>query len=59
MNKLFIDNESYTNKDSVHISFTGNVKELNCNTCDIDGDAFTVHGNSVKIKGRHTGSINV
>lgn len=46
-----------TNKDSVHISFTGNVKELNCNTCDIDGDAFTVHGNSVK--GRHTGSINV
>ena len=61
---------SETNKDSVHISFTGNVKELNCNTCDIDGDAFTVHGNSVKvkgdidansvkIKGRHTGSINV
>lgn len=42
---------SETNKDS------GNVKELNCNTCDIDGDAFTVHGNSVK--GRHTGSINV
>ena len=32
-------------------------KELNCNTCDIDGDAFAVHGNSVK--GRHTGSINV
>lgn len=29
MNKLFIDNESLiseTNKDSVHISFTGNVK---------------------------------
>lgn len=50
MNKLFIDNES-TNKDSVHISFTGNVKELNCNTCDIDGDAFAVHGNSVKVKG--------
>lgn len=50
---------SETNKDSVHISFTGNVKELNCNTCDIDGDAFAVHGNSVKVKGRHTGSINV
>lgn len=42
---------SETNKDSVHISFTGNVKELNCNTCDIDGDAFTIHGNSVKVKG--------
>lgn len=28
-------------------------------SCDIDGDAFTVHGNSVKVKGRHTGSINV
>lgn len=48
-----------SNKDSVHISFTGNVKELNCNTCDIDGDAFAVHGNSVKVKGRHTGNINV
>lgn len=71
MNKLFIDNESYnieednitisqikrkiyvngkliseTNKDSVHISFTGNVQG------DIDA-------NSVKVKGRHTGSINV
>jgi cytoskeletal protein CcmA (bactofilin family) len=46
---------SETNKDSVHISFTGNVKELNCNTCDIDGDAFTVHGNSVK--GNVGGSI--
>lgn len=43
----------------IHISFTGNVKELNCNTCDIDGDAFAVHGNSVKVKGRHTGNINV
>lgn len=63
---------SETNKDSVHISFTGNVKELNCNTCDIDGDAFTIHGNSVKgnvggsieansidVQGRHAGSINV
>lgn len=49
MNKLF--------KDSVHISFTGNVKELNCNTCDIDGDAFTIHGNSVKVKGNVGGSI--
>lgn len=48
---------SETNKDSVHISFTGNVKELNCNTCDIDGDAFTVHGNSVKVKGNVGGSI--
>lgn len=81
--KIYVNGKliSETNKDSVHISFTGNVKELNCNTCDIDGDAFTVHGNSVKgnvggsieansievggnansvkIKGRHTGSINV
>lgn len=40
---------SETNKDSVHISFTGNVKELNCNTC------VTVHGNSVK--GNVGGSI--
>lgn len=53
---------SETNKDSVHISFTGNVKELNCNTCDIDGDAFVqgdIDANSVKVKGRHTGNINV
>lgn len=74
--KIYVNGKliSETNKDSVHISFTGNVKELNCNTCDIDGDAFTVHGNSVKVKGnvqgdidansvkvkgRHTGSINV
>lgn len=42
---------------SVHISFTGNVKELNCNTCDIDGNALTVHGNSVKVKGNVGGSI--
>ena len=48
---------SEVNNDSVHISFTGNVKELNCNTCDIDGDAFTVHGNSVKVKGNVGGSI--
>ena len=48
--KIYVNGKliSETNKDSVHISFTGNVKELNCNTCDIDGDAFTVHGNSVK-----------
>ena len=67
--KIYVNGKliSETNKDSVHISFTGNVKELNCNTCDIDGDAFAVHGNvqgdidanSVKVKGRHTGSINV
>lgn len=37
---------SETNKDSVHISFTGNVQG------DIDA-------NSVKVKGRHTGNINV
>lgn len=59
MNKLFIDNESYNIKeDNITISqikrkiyVNGNVKELNCNTCDIDGDAFAVHGNSVKVKG--------
>lgn len=56
MNKLFIDNESY-NIEEDNISFTGNVKELNCNTCDIDGDAFAVHGNSVKVKGNVGGSI--
>lgn len=52
--KIYVNGKliSETNKDSVHISFTGNVKELNCNT-------FAVHGNSVKVKGRHTGSINV
>lgn len=56
--KIYVNGKliSETNKDSVHISFTGNVKELNCNTCDIDGD---IDANSVKIKGRHTGSINV
>lgn len=55
--KIYVNGKliSETNKDSVHISFTGNVKELNCNTCDIDGDAFTVHGNSVK--GNVGGSI--
>ena len=37
---------SETNKDSVHISFTGNVQG------DIDA-------NSVKVKGRHTGNISV
>lgn len=53
--KIYVNGKliSETNKDSVHISFTGNVKELNCNTCDID--AFTVHGNSVK--GNVGGSI--
>ena len=55
--KIYVNGKliSETNKDSVHISFTGNAKELNCNTCDIDGDAFTVHGNSVK--GNVGGSI--
>lgn len=63
MNKLFVDitnkeqNLCEVNNDSVHISFTGNVKELNCNTCDIDGNALTVHGNSVKVKGNVGGSI--
>lgn len=35
--KIYVNGKliSETNKDSVHISFTGNVKELNCNTCDI------------------------
>ena len=57
--KIYVNGKliSETNKDSVHISFTGNVKELNCNTCDIDGDAFAVHGNSVKVKGNVGGSI--
>lgn len=56
--KIYVNGKliSETNKDSVHISFTGNVKELNCNTCDIDGDAFAVHGNSVKVKGNVGGS---
>ena len=51
--KIYVNGKliSETNKDSVHISFTGNVKELNCNTCDIDGD------NSVKVKGNVGGSI--
>lgn len=49
-NKIYVNGKliSEVNDDSVHISFTGNVKELNCNTCDIDGDALTVHSNSVK-----------
>ena len=58
-NRIYVNGKliSEVNDDSVHISFTGNVKELNCNTCDIDGDAFTVHGNSVKVKGNVGGSI--
>lgn len=71
MNKLFIDNESFdidedditlsqiknriyvngkliseVNNDSVHISFTGNV----------EGD---ITANSVKVRGKHTGSISM
>lgn len=75
-NRIYVNGKliSEVNNDSVHISFTGNVKELNCNTCDIDGNALTVHGNSVKVKGdvegdiiansvkvrgKHTGSISM
>lgn len=56
-NRIYVNGKliSEVNNDSVHISFTGNVKELNCNTCDID--ALTVHGNSVKVKGNVGGSI--
>lgn len=71
MNKLFIDNESFdidedditlsqiknriyvngkliseVNNDSVHISFTG----------DVEGD---ITANSVKVRGKHTGSISM
>ena len=58
-NRIYVNGKliSEVNNDSVHISFTGNVKELNCNTCDIDGNALTVHGNSVKVKGNVGGSI--
>lgn len=58
-NRIYVNGKliSEVNNDSVHISFTGNVKELNCNTCDIDGNALTVHGNSVKVKGNVEGDI--
>lgn len=58
-NRIYVNGKliSEVNDDSVHISFTGRVNELNCNTCDIDGDALTVHGNSVKIKGNVGGCI--
>lgn len=64
MNKLFIDEDDITpsqiknriyvngklisevNNDSVHISFTGNV----------EGD---ITANSVKVRGKHTGSISM
>lgn len=51
-NRIYVNGKliSEVNNDSVHISFTGNVKELNCN-------ALTVHGNSVKVKGNVGGSI--
>lgn len=49
---------SETDSDNVHISFTGNVQTLNCNTCDVSGDAFTVNGNSVTIKGNVGGCID-
>ena len=51
-NRIYVNGKliSEVNNDSVHISFTGNVKELNCNT-------LTVHGNSVKVKGNVGGSI--
>lgn len=60
-NRIYVNGKliSEVNNDSVHISFTGNVKELNCNTCDIDGNALTVHGNSVKVRGKHTGTISI
>lgn len=46
-----------TLKRTISLSHKSSVKELNCNTCDIDGDAFAVHGNSVKVKGNVGGSI--
>ena len=54
---ILLNKKSEIRYSSVHISFTGNVKELNCNTCDIDGDAFTVHGNRITVKGNVGGSI--
>lgn len=57
---------SETNKDSVHISFTGNsVKgnvggSIEANSIEVGGNVQgDIDANSVKIKGRHTGSINV
>ena len=51
MNKLFIDNESYNiEEDNITIS---QIKRKGGN---VQGD---IDANSVKIKDRHTGSINV
>ena len=47
-----------TNDESVHIEFTGNVTNLNCNTCDITGDVLTVNANSAKIGGNVGGCID-
>ena len=59
MNKLFIDNESYDiEEDNITISQIKRKIYVNGKLiCDIDGDAFTIHGNSVKVKGNVRGSI--
>lgn len=63
MNKLFIDNESYNiEEDNITISQIKRKIYVNgkliseTNKDSVHGD---IDANSVKVKGRHTGSINV
>lgn len=57
MNKLFIDNESYNiEEDNITIS---QIKRK-ANSIEVGGNVQgDIDANSVKVKGRHTGSINV
>lgn len=65
--KIYVNGKliSETNKDSVHISFTGNVKgnvggSIEANSIEVGGNVQgDIDANSVKVKGRHTGNINV
>ena len=61
-NRIYVNGKliSSTKDDSVHIRFTGNVANLNCNTCEVSGNVNgDITANSVKVHGKHTGGINV
>lgn len=58
-NRIYVNGKliSSTKDDSVHIRFTGNVTNLNCNTCEVSGNVISLHGNSVKVGGDVGGNI--
>ena len=59
MNKLFIDNESYDIEED-NITISQIKRKIYVNSIEVGGNVQgDIDANSVKIKGRHTGSINV